>query len=145
VKCSINLVDSSFIQHLLCLLGDVYFDHGHDSTSLHQPKVWYHNQLWKVSSLTSLCLLPVTYRNLKITEAVTCFFDPKSAPLFCFNSYCRCSSYLVWFSHSYSSVGSCGMAIFRVLYIKVPNWVKYDFGEFRFQIHLIIHFYMPLF
>ncbi len=58
VICPINSGDSSFIQHLLCLLGDVHLDHGHDSSSLHQAKVWNHNQLWQVSSLTSLCLLP---------------------------------------------------------------------------------------
>ena len=49
-------------------------------------------------------------------------------------SYCWGTSYLAWFMLSYASIGSFGMALYRVLYLKSSNWVSifdcFGFGHF---------------
>jgi hypothetical protein len=45
------------------------------------------------------------------------------------NTYCWTSGYIAWFLVSYSSAGSFGMSLYRFLYVKEPNWVKYKVGE----------------
>ena len=45
------------------------------------------------------------------------------------NTYCWTSGYIAWFLVSYSSAGSFGMSLYRYLYVKEPNWVKFKIGE----------------
>ena len=45
------------------------------------------------------------------------------------NTYCWTSGFIAWFLVSYSSAGSFGMSLYRLLYVKEPNWVKFKVGE----------------
>jgi len=47
--------------------------------------------------------------------------------------FCTASALIYQFDLCYSCIGSLGISIFRILYIKHDEWLKYDFGENKFM------------
>ena len=47
--------------------------------------------------------------------------------------FCTACSLIYQFDLCYSCIGSLGISIFRILYIKQDEWLKYDFGEKKFM------------
>ena len=66
----------------------------------------------------------------KFTIGIRKFIFPSFKQVFLgFLFRCWFSSYLAWFLLSYATVASFGIAIFRFLYIKASDFVKYVVGE----------------
>ena len=47
--------------------------------------------------------------------------------------FCMAHSLISQFDLCYSCIGSLGISVFRILYIKHDQWLKYDFGENKFM------------
>ena len=48
-------------------------------------------------------------------------------------SFCTAAGIIYHFDLIYSCIGSLGISLFRILYIKQDEWLKYDFGEKKFM------------
>ena len=49
------------------------------------------------------------------------------------HSFCTFAAFVYQFDLCYSCIGSLGISLFRILYIKQDEWLKYDFGENKFM------------